>query len=253
MIALTGNRDSAAPACNDQLTGVNQGADSADFNNFSRLWRSNHTSVTASCVLLHDISVFFGCNLGLFFGHEVADWLAGSVKCRIFCIHTHLCNHGSNRDIVHFAVVKFLSQGVLKVIADVGLAHCHTDGEGSVWLVCVFAAQRGHGIVDHADLRAIAMGYDDFATFFNEVHDSFRGNLNSYHLLRKCVAKSVAAQCDDNTFFLVFHSEIPLYRRDMRVPRIVICTIQLILEIKRAAGPLSGSPYNVLRMSLGFI
>ena len=98
-----------------------------------------HAQFTISDETMEPVSY---THLGLFLGHEVADWLAGSVKCRIFCIHTHLCNHGSNRDIVHFAVVKFLSQGVLKVIADVGLAHCHTDGEGSVWLVCVFAAQR---------------------------------------------------------------------------------------------------------------
>ena len=122
MVALTGNRNSAAAACDDKLTRVNQGADSADFNNFSRLWRGDHTPVTASCVLLHDVSVFFGCDLGLFLGHEVADWFAGSVKCRIFCIHTYLCDHGSNRDIVHLAVVEFLSQCILKVIADITLA-----------------------------------------------------------------------------------------------------------------------------------
>lgn len=71
-----------------------------------------------------------------------------------------------------------------------------------IWLVCVLAAQGSHGIVDHADLRAVSMGYNDFATFFDEVHDSLSGNLNSYHLLRKCVAKCVAPNAMTIRFFL---------------------------------------------------
>ena len=142
----------------------------------------------------------------------MADWLGRSLKGRVVCIHADLGNHGCNRNIIHFAVIEFLSQGILQVVANIGLAHSHTDGERGVWLVCVLAAQCSHCIVNHTHLRAVAMGNDDLTAFFNKVYDGLGRNLDCFHLLRKGIAQCIAAKGDDNTFFLVFHSDFPLYR-----------------------------------------
>ena len=56
------------------------------------------------------------------------------------------------------------------------------------------------------------MGYDNLAAFLDEIYDGFGCDLDSFHLLRKGIAQCIAAQSDDNTFFLVFHSDFPLYR-----------------------------------------
>ena len=109
MIALTGYGDTSSATGDYKLTGVYQRADGSDFNNFSRLWGSYYTAVAPSCVFLHNVAVFFFCNLSLLLGHKVPDWLGGSIKSRIICINTDLSDHGSHRNIIDIAVVKFFS------------------------------------------------------------------------------------------------------------------------------------------------
>ena len=99
MVPDQSNRDSASAAGDNQLSGVHEGTDCADFNDFGGLRRSNDTAVAAACVFLHDISVFFFRNLSLFFCHKMADWLGRGVKCRILRIDADLCDHGRNRNI----------------------------------------------------------------------------------------------------------------------------------------------------------
>ena len=96
----------------------------------------------------------------------------------------------------------------MEVIADVGLTHSHTDGERCVGLCGIFSGEGSHGVVNHSHLRSVAVGYDDLMAFFYEIHNGFRCDLNSCHLFRQSIAQGIAAQSDDDSFFI--HCKFPL-------------------------------------------
>jgi hypothetical protein len=65
----------------------------------------------------------------------------------------------------------------------------------------------GKGVLNHADLRAVAVRDDDLVTVLDQVCDGAGRRLDSLHLLFKIFAQSVAAQSDHNSFS---HFIIPL-------------------------------------------
>ena len=127
MVALTGNRNTAAAAGDNQGSGFNHCTDSTDFNDFCRFWRSNNTAIASAGIFFHDVAVFFFHHLRLFLVEELADRFGWIVESRIIFIDTNLCDHGCNRDICDTAVEQLFTQGVLKVVSDVSLAHGNTD------------------------------------------------------------------------------------------------------------------------------
>ena len=58
----------------------------------------------------------------------------------------------------------------------------------------------GEGVLDHTDLRAVAVGNDDLMAVFNQVGDGLCGDMDSVHLLMQVFAQRVAAQGDNNSF-----------------------------------------------------
>ena len=205
MVALPGDRDSAAASGDDQIAGLHHGTDRADLDDLCRLRGSYYTAVASSCVFLHDIVEFFFHHFRLLCIHKLADGLAGILESRVIFIHTDLGDHGCNRNIRDIAVQKLFAERVLQVIADVSLAHGNAYGEGSVGLLQIFMGQCDHGIVDHADLGAVSVGYYDFTAVFDQIYDCLSGNLYCCHLLRQSISKSISAKCDDNSFLFRHH------------------------------------------------
>ena len=204
VIALKSNGDTAAAAGDDQLTGLYQRADRADFDDFHRLGRSNHTAVAASCIFLHDIAVFFFCFFCLFSSHKMTDGLGRAFESGIFGINTDLRDHCRNRHIENTTVVQLFTKCILQIVADISLAHGNTHRQRCIGLTGVFAGQSSHGIIDHANLRTIAVRNNNFTAFLNQINDGAGSNLNSLHLFRKCISQSIAPKSNHDSFFL-FH------------------------------------------------
>ena len=201
--------DAAATAGDDQLAGIDEGLDGADFNDFLGQRRGDDAAPAPAGIFLDDVAVFFGSVFRLFLGHEMADGLRRVLECRVFRVDADLSDHGGDGDVEDVAVVHFFAQGILQVIADVSLAHGDTDRQRRVGLVRVFPAQGGHGVVDHADLRAVAVGDDDFTAFLDEVDDGFGCRLDGQHLFVQCISQGVAAEGNDDTFLFLGHDKSP--------------------------------------------
>ena len=60
----------------------------------------------------------------------------------------------------------------------------------------------GEGVLDHADLRAVAVGDDDLIALLDETEESVGGVAHGLDLLDGVVAEGVAAKGDDNTIGL---------------------------------------------------
>ena len=113
-------------------------------------------------------------------------------------INEHLRHDG--RDVlVHAAGGELVADGVLQVVADIALAHRAALGEGHVGLDGL-GLGGGHAEVDHADLRAVAVGDDDLVALRDQVDDGLGGLGDKGELLVGGVAQRVAAQGDDDSF-----------------------------------------------------
>ena len=136
--------------------------------------------------------------LGLALGHEGADGLGGVLERGVCGVDLDLGEDGGHaaRDA---AALHLLAQGVLQVVADVALAHGATDGQRARdVLLRVGAGELGHGVGNHAHLRAVAVDDDDLVALLDEVNDGAGGVLDRLHLLRKVLAKGVSAEGDDD-------------------------------------------------------
>jgi len=79
------------------------------------------------------------------------------------------------------------------------LAHGAADGQRARnVLLRVAARQLGHGVGDHANLRAVAVHDDNLVALLDEVDDGLGGHLDGLHLLGKVLSKGVAAEGNDD-------------------------------------------------------
>ena len=60
----------------------------------------------------------------------------------------------------------------------------------------------GEGVLDHADLRAVAVGDDDLVALLDQAEEGVGGVAHGLDLLDGVVAEGVAAEGDDNTIGL---------------------------------------------------
>ena len=60
----------------------------------------------------------------------------------------------------------------------------------------------GEGVLDHADLRAVAVGDDDLVALLDKTKESVGGVAHGLDLLDGVVAEGVAAKGDDNAIGL---------------------------------------------------
>ena len=105
------------------------------------------------------------------------------------------------------AAVKLLADHVLQIVADVALTHGYAHGKGHDVALGLLLVVSGKRVLDHADLRAVAVRDDDLMAVFDQVCDGAGRRLDSLHLLFEIFAQSVAAQSDHNSFS---HFIIPL-------------------------------------------
>lgn len=53
-------------------------------------------------------------------------------------------------------------------------------------------------MIDHAYLRAVSMGNDDFTTFLDEIDNSFCRRFDGHHLFGEGVSQGVSSEGDDD-------------------------------------------------------
>ena len=153
----------------------------------------------AARVLGHVDALFGGELLGLFLGHERADGLRRMLERRILRVDSDLRQHGRNVD-ARAAAVKLFADDVLQIIADVALTHGHAHRKRHDVTLGLLLVVGGEGVLDHANLRAVAVGDDDLVAVLNEVGDGLGRHMDGIHLLMQILAKGVAAQRNDDTF-----------------------------------------------------
>ena len=152
--------------------------------------------------------VGFRLEISFFLGKEFTNWFAWIFKCRILRIDTNLCDNGDNRCTHEATLAKLFTECVLKVIANVSLAHSYTDRERSVWLCLIFVGKRSHSVVDHTYLWSISVNHNYLVTFLNKVAERLCSRFYCYHLFWKCISKCVAAKGNHDTFSFIYHKNL---------------------------------------------
>ena len=193
------DRDTAAAGSDDGVLRVHERLDRGDLDDLLRAGARDDLTPAAACVL-GDIDALFGSELlGLFLGHERADGLGRMLERGIGRINGDLRQNGRAVD-AEAPAVELFADHVLQIVADVALAHGHAHGKGHDVALGLLLVVSGEGVLDHADLRAVAVGDDDLVAVFDQVRDGAGRRLDSLHLLFKIFAQSVAAQSDHNSF-----------------------------------------------------
>ena len=143
---------------------------------------------------------------GLFLGRERADGLGRMLERRVGRVDGDLCQNSRAVD-AQTAAVKLLADHVLQIVADVALTHGYAHGKGHDVALGLLLVVSGKRVLDHADLRAVAVRDDDLVAVFDQVCDGAGRRLDSLHLSSRFFAQSVAAQSNHNSFS---HFIIPL-------------------------------------------
>ena len=206
MVALGKDGNAAAAGADHHGPCIVQIFDAGPLHDVNRLGGGNIPPPAAAGILFHQVTGLLRHLAGLLLGEEFADGLGGVEKGGVIP-----GNDGLGDDIadglVHAAVEKLLPQGDIQVIADIGLTHSAADGQRREALRVVFVGESGHGIVDDADLRAVAVGHHDLVALLDEIDDGAGGGFYGAGLLGQGGAQRVAAQCDDD--FAHFNLPLP--------------------------------------------
>jgi len=176
------NRDTAAAGSDNSVLCVHKCANRGDLNDLLRARTCDDLTPAAACVLGNIDALFSGELLGLFFGHECADGLGRMLECGVSRIDGNLRQNGRAVD-TKTAAVKLLADHVLQIVANVALAHGHTHGKGHDVALGMLLVESGKGVLNHADLRAVAVRDDDLVTVLDQVCDGAGRRLDSLHLL----------------------------------------------------------------------
>ena len=199
LAVLAHDGDAAAADRDDDRTVVDERLDSVLFNDVDRLGGGNDLTVAAARVLDHRVALFRGDALGGLLIVERADGLGGMLEGGVSLVDEHL-RHDRGNVLVHAAGGELIADGVLQMIADIALAHRAALGEGHVGLDGLGLSGGGHAEVDHADLRAVAVGDDDLVALRDQVDDGLGGLGDESELLIGSVAQRVAAERNDDAF-----------------------------------------------------
>ena len=90
--------------------------------------------------------------------------------------------------------MKLAGNGVLEVIADIALAHGAAFGKRHLCFNDAVGCAVAQTQIDHADLRAVAVGNDQLMTLLNKLDDGFGGIANLCLLFFRRIAEGVSAQ-----------------------------------------------------------
>ena len=117
----------------------------------------------------------------------------------IIWIYLYLSDHSCYR-FVDSTAEQFRADAVLKVIADVSLAHCGADRHRSRTVVFMGFSKFVHRSVDHADLRSVAVSDGNGCAFLYQVCDHFSRTFYGNLLFRKGGSKCTVAKRHYNFF-----------------------------------------------------
>ena len=161
----------------------------------------------AARVLLVGPAGLGGLGLGLLLRQERAHGLGGVLEGGVVGV-----DHGLGHDVCggahDVAAAHLVEDGLGKLVSDVALAHGARLGEGHLGGLAVVGGGVGEGVVDHADLGAVAVGDDHVDALGHHVDDVAGGVLHQLELLLGRVAQGVAAERDDDGLtgtFLIRH------------------------------------------------
>ena len=131
---------------------------------------------------------------GFCFGIESADRLGGVLEGGIRRVNFDL------RDQRHHIFcqtlgMELMGNGVLEVVANIALTHGAALGERYLRLDNAVGGAVAQPEIDHADLRAVAVGNDQLMTLCNKIDDRFGGVADLRFLFFRRIAESIPAQC----------------------------------------------------------
>ena len=126
-----------------------------------------------------------------------SDRLGGVPERRVGRIH-HGLRHDAGRGAHDAAALHVVQDCLRQLVADVALAHGAALGERHGRRLAVMRGGVVERVVDHADLRAVAVGDHDVDALGHHVHDVLGRVLHQLQLLLGRVAQGVAAQRDDD-------------------------------------------------------
>ena len=202
---LLDHGNAAAAHRDDHVSCGDQGLDDLLLHHVHGLGRGHYLAIATARVLHHGIALLRGNPVGLLLGVEGADGLGGLLESGILFVNNNL-RHDSGDRLFNAALFHLVADAVLEMVADVALAHGAALREGHRRLDGARLRRRGHTKVNHAHLRAVAMGDDNVVALLNEVYDRGRSSGDELELFFRGVAERVAAQRDHN----FCHKSLPL-------------------------------------------
>ena len=195
---LRDNGDPAASAGDDHLICVRQRADGIDLQNINGLGRG-HDPAEALSRFFHNIVPLFLFGLGILSRHVTADDLGGLIKGLVVGIHRHLRQDRADR-LGNTPAQQLRAQGILDIISHIALAHGAADAHGSGRVVDVDPTKLRHRLVDHADLRPVAVRDGELIARLNQIRKRFGGHLHCVLLLCRGISKGLMPQRNDGPF-----------------------------------------------------
>ena len=202
---LADDGDAAAADGDDDDASANQIIDDVLLDDVHRLRGGNDLAIAAASVLDHGVALFCGDLFCRGFVVEGTDGLRRILEGRVVLVDQDLGD--DRRDVLlQAAGSQLVADGVLQMVADVALAHRAAFREGHLRLDGASFRCRAHAQVDHTNLRAVAMGDDDFIALLDQVDNGLCGFRDQLELFLGGVAECIAAQCNHNTG----HNKLPL-------------------------------------------
>ena len=161
---------SASAAGDDHLICLRKGADGLKLHNVYGFGRC-HCPPEALARIFYYIISFFQLRLRILRGHMASYDLGGVIEGLVVGIHGDLCQNGAD-GLVDSPFQKLAAESILDIIAHIALTHGGTDAHGGRRIVDIDSPQLRHGLMDHADLRAIAVGNGKLVVLFHQIGQS---------------------------------------------------------------------------------
>ena len=201
VLVVADDGDAAAAAGDDDELVVEQVEDGVGLDDLLGVGGGDDAAPAAAGILDEDLGGVLGHELlGLLLGVEGADGLGRVLERGVVGVALDLGDDGGGMPTL-IALVHLATNALLQVIANVALGHGaalgqrHLGGADGV-------VGSGEGVLDHADLRAVAVGDDDLVALLDEAEEGVGGVAHGLDLLDGIVAESVATEGDDDTIGL---------------------------------------------------
>jgi len=186
---LLNNGDTAAAAGDHDLISSCKSTDGFDLHNINGSWSSNDTAEALSGFFLYIVALFY-LNFSIISGHITADQLGRLIERFIIGIYRYLGQDGGNC-FADAPAEQLCFQGILNIVTDITLAHGAAHAHGGWGIVNIKTAKLRHGLVDHTDLRPVAVGDGQLVVSLHQICKSFGGNLNGVPLLHGSVSECI--------------------------------------------------------------